>query len=214
MAGMNDRSGNGSGMSLDDLLEDAWSGLSDAARNARDEWHLPVVSTIDAAGRPAARVVVLRGVWRDDPGGPLLSCHTDRRSRKVGEIDGGEGPVAWTFYQRERKVQLRVVGEAAVHVDDAVSDEAWARTTTSSRRCYMAPHAPSRVLESWDPNLPEQWMRSVPDLASSESGRKHFAVVRTRVLEMERLELHHDGHLRSRWRWDGAELVESTWLAP
>ena len=27
--------------------------------------------------------------------------------------------------------------------------------------------------------------------------------------QMERLELHHDGHVRSRWRWQDGELIES-----
>ena len=200
--------------SMDALLADAWGSLQAAVRDARHEWHLPVVSNVDAEGRPTARVVVLRDVRVDAPAGPVLACHTDRRSRKVAELDGGAGQVAWTFYERERKVQLRAVGRSVVHLDDEVADEAWSRSSASSRRCYMAPHGPSEVLEAWDPNLPEAWMKSVPDQASSETGRVNFAVVRTTVDTLERLELHHDGHIRCRWRWSGPELIESSWLAP
>ena len=199
---------------LDRLLADAWEGLLAAVPDGRHEWHVPVLSTIDDQGRPSARVVVLRDVQPESPDGPLLRCHTDRRSRKVQEMDGARAQAAWTFYERERKVQLRMVGRTVVHVDDDIADQAWAQSTVSSRRCYMAPHGPSDMLPGWDPNLPEAWMTSVPDLEASESGRINFAVLRTVVQEMERLELHHDGHIRSRWRWDGGDLVESCWLAP
>ena len=200
--------------SLDDLLTDAWSGLLAAVPDARHEWHVPVLSTIDAQGRPSARSVVLRSAQLESPEGPWLACHTDRRSEKVVDLTEGRGVAAWTFYERERKVQVRVSGRTTVHLDDAVADAAWARSTASSRRCYMAPHGPSESLQAWDPNLPASWTTSVPDLESSEAGRVNFAVIRTTVERMERLELHHAGHIRSRWRWDGADLVESGWLAP
>ena len=199
---------------LDRLLADALAELQAAVRDGRHEWHLPVLSTIDDLGRPSSRVVVLRDVRPESSTGLQLSCHTDRRSRKIQEIDGERNQASWTFYERQRKVQLRVVGSTRVHVDDDVADQAWARATASSRRCYMAPHGPSQILSGWDPNLPEAWRRSVPDLESSESGRINFAVIRTSVEQMERLELHHDGHVRSRWKWEDGELVESCWLAP
>lgn len=202
---------------LEELLEDAWSGLATAVKEGRHEWHLPVVSTISTDGWPSARVVVLRGVWPEAAEGPVISCHTDLRSEKVRELgfeSGVSKPMAWTFYERDRKVQLRVRGETTVHASDEVSDEAWSRTPTTSRRCYMAPHGPSGRLDSWHPNLPDAWRASVPDEASSEAGRTNFAVIRTRVSRLERLELHHDGHVRSAWIWEGANLVDSIWLAP
>ena len=202
---------------LEELLADAWAGLSAAVTEGRHEWHVPVVSTMASDGWPSARVVVLRGVWPEAPGGPVISCHTDLRSEKVRELgfeSGGSRPMAWTFYERIRKVQLRVRGETTVHSNDDVANEAWSRTPTTSRRCYMAPHGPSGRLDSWHPNLPDAWRASVPDEASSEAGRVNFAVIRTRVSRLERLELHHDGHVRSAWRWEGASLVDSTWLAP
>lgn len=213
-AGMNERPVSGASKSLDELLRDAWTGLGRAVVDGKHEWHLPVVSTIDASGRPSGRVVVLRHADAEGEAGPVLACHTDRRSRKVTEFDGRPAEVAWTFYERRHKVQLRAIGRSIVHLDDEVADEAWARSSTSSRRCYLAPHGPSSTLDAWDPNLPSAWMHSVPDAESSEAGRVNFAVIRTTVQELERLELHHDGHVRSRWRWDGTRVCESAWLAP
>ena len=212
---MNDRPPSGAGRPLDELRKEAWTGLVRAVRDAKHEWHLPVISTIDSEGRPTGRVVVLRGAWPEDADGPVIACHTDRRSRKVEELarPGGDA-VSWTFYERRHKVQLRLLGRTRVHVDDEVADEAWRRTAATSRRCYLAPYGPSIPLDAWHPNLPEEWRASVPDPEASEAGRANFCVVRTTVDLMERLELHHDGHVRSRWRWDGPRLVESTWLAP
>ncbi|MCP4837262.1 MAG: hypothetical protein GY895_21160 [Phycisphaera sp.] len=211
---MSERPASGATRTLDELLHQAWIGLTRAVVDGKHEWHLPVISTIDGAGRPTGRVVVLRHADVTGSSGPVLACHTDRRSRKVGEFGDGSADVAWTFYERRHKVQLRAVGRSVVHTDDAVADEAWARSSTSSRRCYLAPHGPSSTLDEWDPNLPTAWMKSVPDVKSSEAGRSNFSVIRTTVQELERLELHHDGHVRSRWRWNGADLSESEWLAP
>ncbi|MAH66059.1 MAG: pyridoxamine 5'-phosphate oxidase [Phycisphaerae bacterium] len=195
---------------LPDQLADAWRGLTEAVTNGRHEWHLPVIASIGVDGGPEARTVVLRSV---DPETRTLTFHTDRRSPKVREIEAS-GRLAWVFYERSSKTQVRVSGATTVHAADEVADAGWARTTLSSRRCYLAPHAPSGTLDEWHPNLPDGLHASRPDATASEAGRENFALVRTRVDRLERLELHHDGHLRARWRWDEADHVEARWLAP
>jgi len=208
-----DRPPGGATRSLDDLRAEAWTGLVRAVRDAKHEWHLPVVTTLSLDGGPESRTVVLRGADPAAAGGPTLRFHTDRRSGKIAEI-ARDPRTAMVFYERRHKVQLRVLGRASVHVEDAVADEAWSRTAPSSRRCYLAPHPPSATLDAWHPNLPEDWRHAVPDAATCEGGRANFAAVIVRVESLERLELHHDGHVRTRWRWEGDQVIESTWLAP
>lgn len=210
---MNHRPPSGATRSLDDLRADAATGLARAVVDAKHEWHLPVVTTIGLDGGPEARTVVLRGADFEATTGPTLRFHTDRRSGKIEEIER-DPRVGVLFYERRHKVQVRVGGRAVVHRDDAVADKAWARTAISSRRCYLAPHSPSATLDAWDPNLPEDWRHAVPDAETCEAGRANFAAIVVRVETLERLELHHDGHVRSRWRWRDGELAESTWLAP
>lgn len=195
---------------LDEQLEAAWRGLAAAVTDARHEWHLPIVASVGPDGRPEARTVVLRSVVPKDR---TVSFHTDRRSPKVGEIEAS-GRLAWVFYERSSKVQVRIHGATSVHCEDDVADAGWARTTLSSRRCYLAPHPPSRVLDDWHCNLPDGLHSSQPGVAESEAGRRNFAVVRTRVDQLERLELHHDGHLRGRWNWDADGGSTADWLAP
>ena len=197
---------------LESLLTDVRTMLRRSVVDAKHEWHLPVVSTIDLQGRPTSRTVVLRRVEWEDGSAPILTFHTDVRSRKPSELQAASD-IAWLFYDRRRKVQLRVSGVARIHHRDAIADEGWERTSLSSRRCYLAPNPPSMILKSWDPNLPAELRKASPDQAASEAGRDAFAVVSTSVGLMERLELHHDGHLRSQWTWSGGS-VQGDWLAP
>ena len=196
--------------SLAELYEDVWFRLSNAASRARDEWHLPVLATTGSNGYPEARVVVLRSVDRSSR---LINCHTDARSPKVKEIC--ESPLAsWVFYERESRVQLRLGGATTVHTTDEVADASWAATELSSRRCYLAPHGPSEHLSEWNPNLPPDLLKSAPVEEESLPGRPNFTVLRTKIEWMERLELHHAGHIRSRWTWSDDGEVAGRWLAP
>lgn len=210
---MSDRPPSGATRSLIELLGELEEGLVRAVVDAKHEWHLPVVATVDAEGMPQARTVVLRGFERSGEAPPRLRFHTDTRSGKIAEI-ARDDRIGMLFYERRHKVQLRIEGRAVVHVDDEIADAAWAATNPSSRRCYLAPHPPSSALGQWDPNLPEAWRGALPDGEASEPGRSNFAVVKVNVRSIDRLELHHDGHVRSRWRWADDGSVESTWLAP
>jgi pyridoxamine 5'-phosphate oxidase len=207
---MTDDARNQPARTLEEQLAETWDQLARAVRDGKHEWHLPVVSTVGLDGSPEARTVVLRGV---DPVDRFLVFNTDRRSRKPNELRA-DGRMAWTFYERRDRVQLRVSGPTTIHADDEIADRAWQATALSSRRCYMAPHAPTSRLEAWDPNLPEGLSASSPDQAASELGRANFMTVRTRIDRLERLELHHDGHLRALWQWNDDGMVDLSWLAP
>ena len=199
-------------LELADLLKELKATLERAVADAKHEWHLPVVSTIDLQGRPTGRTVVLRRVQWSDDAAPRLAFHTDVRSRKTMEIQACSD-VSWVFYDRRRKIQLRAMGVATVHHRDESAEEGWSRTSLSSRRCYLAPLAPSTELERWDPNLPPELLKASPDQTGSEAGRSVFAVVSTVVGSLEWLELHHDGHRRAQWTWT-TDGVQAAWLAP
>ncbi len=197
---------------LESLLERVLGALHEAVADPRHEWHMPVVATLDSHGNPTSRTVVLRHFAAGTPR-PWLSFHTDARSPKAAQIRA-QPRVAWLFYDRSTKVQLRVSTLATLHLGDALADQAWQGTTLSSRRCYLAPRPPSSVVPEPDPNLPQAFRRRLPDRQASEAGRHAFAVVRSEITELERLELHHDGHVRCRWRWAPDGRIEADWLAP
>ena len=149
---------------------------------------------------------------RVEPDEQVIICHTDTRSPKVSQIRA-HADVAWLFYDPADKVQLRLEGRATIHTDDALKEEQWAASNLSSRRCYLAPSAPSTVTEGPSPNLPEAFLDRVPDEPESEAGRDHFAVVRTRIRRMEVLHLAASGHRRAEFLWtdDGQS---ARWLEP
>jgi 3-hydroxyisobutyrate dehydrogenase len=92
-------------------------------------------------------------------------------------------------------------------------DRAWSATRLMSRRCYLAPFAPSIDVDHPTPNLPDALVDRDPTQEESESGRAHFAVVRTVAHQIEWLVLHHAGNRRAMLDWTGGGW-SARWLAP
>ncbi len=196
--------------SLDQIVNEIWTELQAGVTSGKHPFHLPVLGTVDAAGWPQLRTVVLRGA---DPERLRLLCHCDRRSPKVDQVRT-QPCVTWLFYDPQAKVQLRVRAWAEVLADDPEADRRWLATTIRSRRCYLAPRAPGT--KSVDPtsNLPEDLRDNDPEPARSEQGRDRFAVIAARVREIDWLCLDGSGHLRALFRWDASGRREQVWLAP
>ncbi|MEM6458768.1 MAG: pyridoxamine 5'-phosphate oxidase family protein [Planctomycetota bacterium] len=198
--------------SLPDLLDHLWHHLDVATRSAKPPFHLPTLGTVDAEGHPATRTVVLRGIHRDTR---QVICHTDARAGKVGHL--AERPVSsWVFYDAPAKVQLRVAGPTTVHTDDGLADRQWSSSRPSSRRCYLAPRPPGSACDGPSPNLPASVVGRVPDEEESEAGRANFAVVCCVATRFDFLYLHHAGHRRAVFTWDGGPGAEPamTWAEP
>ncbi|MCA3380140.1 MAG: pyridoxamine 5'-phosphate oxidase family protein, partial [Roseomonas sp.] len=143
-------------------LHEAFRLLADAVPNRRSPFHTPTLASLDDAGAPSLRTVVLRGF---DAGSRRLRFHTDRRSDKARGM-ARDPRVMMHFYDAALHIQLRVVGQAALHLDDAVADAAWAASRSSSRMCYAAPDASGAIVPA-PPAAPQD----------AEIGRPHFAAV-------------------------------------
>jgi pyridoxamine 5'-phosphate oxidase len=170
--------------------------LAAAAASARHPFHLLTVATVDAAGAPRARTVVLRGF--DGPGREAR-FHTDIRSPKVDQI-GTDGRAALHWYDPARRLQIRIAAQAAIHHRDAIAQAAWDATQPMSRACYTTPTAPGASLQGFLPAPP-------PPPANDERGFDAFAVVCCRFDTVELLALHASGHERIRLRLTAAEPV-------
>ncbi len=198
--------------SLDDIHDQIWRMLDEAAATRHHGFHLPTLATVSKNGEPAARIVVLRGA---DRAGRYITCHTDARAPKVVQIDG-QSLSAWVFYDAEARVQVRALGRVAV-LDPAVDPfarEAWQGTNLSSRRCYMAPSAPSSKCDAPSPNLPENVRDRLPTEAEAQAGMVNFRVLKATIENLDYLHLAHDGHIRARFVYDGNGEAVSTWLEP
>ena len=147
-------------VALSELHSRAWTLLEEGVRSARSPFHTPAMATQGASG-PSVRTVVLRHA---DPEKQQISCHTDWRSAKRREIQK-DGRVSWLFYDRDRKLQLRLAGQAQVHNGDALASERWRVSSINSRRCYSTESPPA--LSSAHLLAPQQIR--IPDGATSLS---------------------------------------------
>ena len=180
-------------------LQEAFRLLADAVPNRRSPFHTPTIASLDDAGAPSLRTVVLRGFDADPR---RLRFHTDRRSDKARGI-ARDPRVMMHFYDAALHIQLRVAGRAALHLDDAVADAAWEGSRSSSRMCYAAPDASGAIVPG-PPAAP----------TDSEIGRPHFAAVVIGFHRLEWLWLAAAGHQRARFIWDEAGQLTADWIAP
>jgi len=186
----------------DDLtasLQEAFRLLADAVPNRRSPFHTPTIASLDDAGGPSLRTVVLRGF---DAEARSLRFHTDRRSDKARGI-ARDPRVMMHFYDAALHIQLRVAGRAVLHLEDAVADAAWEGSRSSSRMCYAAPDASGAIVPG-PPAAP----------TDSEIGRPHFAAVVIGFHRLEWLWLAAAGHQRARFIWDEAGILTADWIAP
>lgn len=198
----------------DDLalsLEKAWAMLADGATNRRGAAHVPVVASIDSAGRPSQRVMILRQADLEDR---RLRFHTDVRSTKVTEISPS-APTSLLIYDAKEKIQLRISGTASVETNSSAADLAWQQSTTFARRCYMATSAPGEIADAPTSGLPSSIEGKQPTEDELIEYRENFAVIYIDVHSVEFLYLANAGHRRARWQWHAnRQSWSGNWLMP
>ena len=193
--------------SLANILRSSWNELSRGVVDRRHGFHVPVIATIGLDGAPQARAVVLRRIASETA---EICCHTDIRSGKVGEILANP-LVAWHFYDEGRKLQLRIAARAEIVRDGLRADEAWTRSSVTSRRCYLAPRAPGVVCDAPSPNLPEAVRDRRPTEEETQPGRANFALVVTRATAIDWLYLASEGHQRARFALGADGSSQGSW---
>ena len=165
--------------------------LKDGIKNSKNPYHIFSISSINGKW-PESRTVVLRGLDLN----PLrVYFNADYRSPKIKELKENDFCTA-LFYNQERRVQLRFKCRAILHYKNDISNKAWDNTALQSRKCYMGPYSPSKILEEWHPNIPLEYLKMDPDKERSQEGYVNFVHIELKVVELDILELHHDGHIR------------------
>ncbi len=187
------------------MTEVAWDLLFHAVTHRRHPFHTAVLATTSERG-PEARSVILRHVDRETW---EVGCHVDVRSPKAKEVLA-DPRVSWLFYSFPDKLQVRCRGIATLHHQDNIAAEMWARTQLLSRRCYLAPLAPSEAADGPVQNIPEHLVGREPTEEESVGGFENFGVLRCKVQEMDILSLEYTGNRRLLARADGSQI----WLSP
>ena len=181
-------------------LVDVFFRLGEGVASNKHDYHLMTMASC-ADGLPHLRMVVLRSAERT---GMKVSFHTDLRSPKVAQLRA-EGRVECHFYHRASKQQIRAGGMARVHVQDALTQSRWERTSASARRCYLSELPPGEALPEGESNLPLEWREAPPSREESEAGYANFGVVEIALDSIDLLELNATGH--SRWRLEQGVFV-------
>ena len=60
----------------------------------------------------------------------------------------------------------------------------------------MGEFPPSQELQSWNPNIPKEYLKTDPEKKDSEKGYINFTHIELEIMEIDVLQLHHDGHIR------------------
>jgi pyridoxine/pyridoxamine 5'-phosphate oxidase len=173
-----------------------WSHLVRAAADKRAAFNTLVLSTIGLDGAPSARTVVLRRVDRTLR---TVHIHTDTRSQKIAELRHAPS-VALVGWDPRAHLQVRLVGEASIHLGDPIAADGWARSHAGARRLYAqatAPGTPIATPADFDP--PED----------TEAGFECFTVLVIGITALEALQLGRVGHRRARFT-----ATAASWLAP
>jgi hypothetical protein len=183
-------------LDLADVHDLIWDLLAEGVQRASSPFHTPALATSSGAG-VEVRTVVLRHA---DPQARTISCHTDWRSPKRRQIER-DPRVSWLFYDRDRKVQLRLRGGGRLHQGDEYARSRWAESTARSRVCYSTPCAPGTLLAA-----------PAAGASDPEAGWHNFAVLICTLGCMDFLYLSAAGHRRAVLRWDGRSWSPS-WLS-
>ncbi len=187
------------------ILNKEWTELSKGTVIGKHPFHTFNLSSV-SGNTPNARTVVLRKVSSKNN---EISFHTDFRSSKFNEISLNNNVCA-LFYDKKRKVQLRITGSAYIEHDTSSSQKSWKNMTNESKICYMGPYAPSSFLKEFKPNLPKILPHQIK-LENEKFGYMNFCVVNIIISRIDWLSLDHKGHKRILF-YLGAN-IKSNWIA-
>ena len=137
----------------------------------------------------------------------MLACHGDIRSAKVREAEA-DPRASWLFYDRKRKLQLRLAGELSVHVDDDFAERRWEKTTDAGRACYNTECGPGQRVPQ-----PAGAPNSISNAEEERVARSHFAVIACRIEFLDWLVLSAKGHHRAQFHWREHEW-QASWVLP
>lgn len=193
---------------LSEVEDFIWTNLYEAVQRGRHGWHCGVLATAPPDG-PEARVVVLRAADRDNR---TLRFHTDARSFKhVQLLDFPK--VAWTFYDPDLGVQLRVCGIARP-LSAVAADALW---NTLPRRClksYATIHPPGSPQATGSADLGPGWDGIEPGEIDAAATKPHFSAFEVAIGKMDFLFLRAGGHQRALFTDMHATSPTTSWLVP
>ncbi len=191
------------------IFDEIWTLLSRGVVDRSEDFRLPVV-IINKDNFSDGRIVVLRGAFKDKR---VLRFHTDLRSSKIDALKKNNN-IYFLFYNKKRKIQVRIKGKAIIHYKNQINEEAWKKTQVISRKCYLATSAPGSISKDPNPGYPKELEGKNPKIEDTEIGFENFCVIETKISEMEWLYLASQGHRRAKITIEKNGEFKTEWLTP
>tara|TARA_A100000164_G_scaffold11900_1_gene10021 strand:- start:765 stop:1349 length:585 start_codon:yes stop_codon:yes gene_type:complete len=187
------------------ILKSEWENIKLGIQKAKHDYHSFVLSTSSSNG-PDSRTVILRAFDEDKP---AIWFHSDKRSKKILHLKKNK-KVSALFYDKSRKIQLRINGLA--HIEDNIKNDKriWEAMRPESKICYMGPYAPSQRINQFEPNILE---KSAHDLNEEDEnlGLSQFCRIRIKIKKIDWLKLDYKGHQRLEFQFD--KEIKAQWIA-
>ena len=185
-----------------EIYNQIWSFLEDGVKDRNSPFHTPTLITSEDNNFPSARTLVLRGVDRESE---TLRFHTDKRSKKIEQINSNPNSVIHVYSQNE-KLQLRFKSNLTLHTDGLLVDDAWENSYGMSKICYQVSDTPGTVIKNQDgyEYAPKE----------NHDGKDNFIVILAKIIEIEWLYLSSEGHRRAKFTHNKNNQLEVSWLVP
>ena len=187
------------------IIKSEWKNINLGIQKAKHDYHSFVFSTV-LKNSPNSRTVILRDF---DENKPAIWFHSDRRSKKILHLEENEN-VSALFYDKSRKVQLRINGIANIEEDIEHNKKIWDSMRPESKLCYMGPYAPSQKINQFEPNTLK---KSAHDLDKEDEhlGLSRFCRIRITIKKLDWLKLDYKGHQRLEFKF--GKRTKTQWIA-
>ena len=172
-------------------------------------FHTPIFTSNNIENIPNSRIVVLR---KFDDINLIINFHTDFRSPKIKEIQYNNN-TCFVFYDPKLKIQLKIQTITKINNQNEVTKKIWAKTSLSSRKCYLAINPPGSLTEIPEDSLPVHLKGVDPCKDESEKGFNNFTVVQNNIKTIEWLYLAASGHRRLKINIK-KNKISFNWLIP
>ena len=187
------------------IIKSEWENINLGIQKAKHDYHSFVFSTV-SKNSPDSRTVILRDF---DEHKPAIWFHSDIRSKKILHLGENEN-VSSLFYDKSRKVQLRINGIADIEDDIEHNKKIWHSMRPESKLCYMGPYAPSQKISQFESNTLE---KSAHDLDKEDEhlGLSRFCRIRIKIEKLDWLKLDYKGHQRLEFKF--GKKIKTQWIA-
>ena len=184
--------------------------LNQGVEKRKSNFHTLVLATTNEQNRAEVRTVVLRSFSEKNM---LIGIHSDIRANKIKELKRNN-KVSLLFYDEEKKIQLRIRGEAKI-LDS--HKNSWDKLNNWSRRCYLTEISPGKYSKNPTSGFPEKFSINQPKKIENEEGIKNFCLIQIYINQIEWLYLASIGNRRAIFDFskkNNETLQDKKWIVP